>query len=481
MGAVNSKHLVFFLVILSLFMISCQDNLQQTEHKTVREPVVAGTWYAGDYTTLKNNIETFLARAEDKNIENLKALIVPHAGHSYSGQVAAEAFKQITEDYETVIILGPSHKYPLKGVSILNVTHYKTPLGEIKLSDKVKEMLNEPVIESQPDAHANEHSIEIELPFLQKQLDDFELIPILVGSADVNALVELIEKYSDEKTLIVISVDLSHYHSYDEANELDSYSINTILNLSIENLQNCEIDAPWAIATLMYLSQKNNWKPKLLDYKNSGDVTGDKTRGVVGYASIAFYKEGMGEQDKEFLLKLARQTLNSYVKEKNIPVVKESSISKELLEEKGCFVTLEKQENLRGCIGHIFPKEALYKCIIDNAVNAAVNDRRFWPVTEDELDDIEVEVSVLSVPKTLKFSSSEDLLSKLTPLKHGVVLNYGFRQSTYLPQVWEQIPEKETFLSSLCMKGGSKADCWKEPDVEIETYTANVFSESEFS
>lgn len=226
----------------------------------------------------------------------------------------------------------------------------------------------------------------------------------------------------------------------------------------------------------MELAQRNGWHGKIIDYKNSGDTAGDKSR-VVGYSSIIFYEETINKQEMDFLLDLARKTLTSYVKEKKVPVLDEKELSRNLLNVQGCFVTLEKHGNLRGCIGDILPERELYKCVIANAVNAAVNDLRFNPVTEDELKDIEIEISMLTVPKKLKYSSWQDLLDKLTPLRDGIVLKSSNSQSTYLPQVWEQIPDKEDFLSYLCRKAGLNTDCWKDPKTEIFVYNAIVFEE----
>lgn len=477
------KHLIIVtLVIILFFIIISKTNFKdlKKDEKVVRKTVFSGTWYPGTKDELNSVVDTYFNNVEQQEINGeVKAIILPHAGYVYSGQVAATGVKHANGKYNTVILLGPSHRHPLRGVSILDITHYETPLGEIRISKKVKDMLKEDIIKTDPDAHAQEHSLEIELPFLQKHLGDFELIPILVGPVDINKFTEILLKYYDDKTLIVVSADLSHYHSYDEAVELDTYCLNTIQNLDINGLDNCEIDAPWAIAALMLIANKKNWKNKVLMYKNSGDVTGDKSR-VVGYSSVAFYEETISENDKEFLLKLARSTVENYLKDKKVPVVDESKLSSQCLEVKGCFVTLEKNNQLRGCIGDILPQEKLYKCVIDNAISAAVNDRRFIPVKYDELKDINIEISILSVPEPLDFNSPEDLLNKLAPNKDGCVLQYNNKGATYLPSVWKQIPNKETFLSSLCQKSKNNPDCWKQDGLKIDIYHTLEFAEEGF-
>ena len=502
------KHIYISLALSLLFLIIFANKPANniSKMKKIREPVVAGSWYPGDKVTLKAAVKKYLDNVKKAELNGtIKAVIVPHAGYRFSGQVAAAAFKQLNNNYETVILMGPSHAYPLNDASILNVTHYKTPLGEIPLSKKVKGILKEDLIKTVPEADAQEHSLEIELPFLQETLTNFELIPILVGNIDPNKFKQVLLKQIDDKTLIVVSVDLSHYHPYSEAKQLDSYSINRILNLDSKGIFDAEIDAPWAVSTLLEIAKEKNWKPVLLYYANSGDITGDKSA-VVGYSAIAFVeqhekdknnekikifssiksmkyflynekKELLTKEEQKTLLKLARETIETYLKTGKKPSVSKTKLTPNLKKVQGCFVTLNKNPGLRGCIGHILPQEELYKCVMDNAVSAAVSDPRFNPVKYDELKDIKIEISVLTVPQKLKFSSGEDLKNKLRPMIDGVILKKEWHQSTYLPQVWEQLPNKEEFLTSLCVKGGMNPNHWQDKSTEVNIYQAFVFEE----
>lgn len=447
-------------------------------HKYVRAPVVAGSWYPGDRTRLNATVAAYLDKAERRSLPGrVRAVIVPHAGYAYSGQVDADGFKQIDSSYRTVILLGTSHHYPLEGLEVTNYTDYETPLGLVKVSAKTKDLFKSGMARNIPEADAKEHSIEIELPFLQEMLGQFELMPIIVGMVDANEFLQVLNKQIDDETLVVVSVDLSHYHPYDDALKLDNATINNIMHLDSNAIFSREIDSEWAVSTLLLLAKQNGWTPHLVKYTNSGDVSGDKSS-VVGYAAIAFTEnQGLSSDEQEFLLQLARKTLESYVTDKKVPVLDEQKLPSSLTREQGCFVTLNKQGRLRGCIGHILPQEALYKCVIDNAVNAAVHDSRFNPVASDELKDIKVEISVLTIPKQLQFSSGDDLKNKLVALRDGVVLNSGWHQSTYLPQVWEDLPDKEDFLSTLCEKGGANANCWKDTSTAVYTYQAQVFAE----
>ncbi|MBW2988305.1 AmmeMemoRadiSam system protein B, partial [Candidatus Woesearchaeota archaeon] len=433
---------------------------QTPKRVVIRPPAVAGTWYPGTQQALENTVAGFLNSSRHK-LTHLKALIVPHAGYRFSGIVAGQGYSVVPPGFSKVVVIGLSHHYPFTGISIFNGTHYQTPLGLVKVSRDVWKLLSEDGVAYYPQAHKNEHSIEIQLPFLQRVLGEFELVPILTSRTDPKWLASLVEGLIDERTLVVVSTDLSHYKPYDTANMIDNNSIEAILELNITKFWK-EGDAcnKIGVLTIMQIAKDLGWKPVLISYKNSGDTYGDKARGVVGYASIAFVKEGLTQDEQQFLLKFSRDTLESIYNKSVRVSVDESKLSPALKQKQGCFVTLNKHGMLRGCIGHILPQEELWKCVRDNTINAALYDRRFEPVTQEELGDIEIEISVLSVPQPLNYTNAEDLLSKLRPNIDGVVLQYNGRGATYLPQVWEQLPDKQVFLSKLCLKSGSPSDCW---------------------
>ncbi len=442
--------------------------------KRMREPAVAGSFYPADKNDLERMLTEFLNDAKEENFGKVKGLVVPHAGYIYSGSVAAKSYKQLY-GADTVIIIVPSHHVRFKGASVPNYTHYKTPLGEIKISDKAKDLIKEDLIVSLDEVHKKEHSVEVQLPFLQKVLGNFEILPIVTGDINPQQLANILLKYIDNNTVIIASSDLSHYYPYERAVKLDSICIEAIPHLDFENMDRCEACGKIPILTLMYISKELKLAGSLIDYKNSGDTVGTR-ESVVGYAAIAFF-EGVDDEEQQFLLNLSRLTLEEFIKNGNVPSVDERDLSERLKRVQGCFVTLEKHGMLRGCIGHIIPQKPLYKCVIENTINAAINDRRFVPVGEDELKDIEIEISVLSLPKKVEFKDSSDLISKLTPLKDGVVIREGSHQATYLPQVWDQFDTKESFLYHLCLKAGLSEDCWKSRSIEIETYSAQVFKE----
>ncbi|RMF54982.1 AmmeMemoRadiSam system protein B [Candidatus Woesearchaeota archaeon] len=490
------------IILLLMVLLGCQTQVVE-EKKVVRESAIAGSWYPNSEEEINKTLSNYFNNVEDAGLENIKAIIVPHAGWRFSGRVAAAAFKQLVQhkkDYNTVLILGPSHTSSFDGASIPNATHYETPLGLVKVSDKTKQLLAEPLFNSYNEAHKKEHSIEIELPFLQYALSNFEIIPVLIGPRttvdEINSIASTLKKYVDNNTLIVVSSDFTHYgprYGYipftenvsDNIKFLDSLAIDRIKAKDAEGFAEflsetgATICGRHAVLALLFMLQGEDITPQLISYDTSGNITGDY-KNSVSYVSMVFTepkKEPLTKDEQEFLLKLARDTLNYYYGLGEKPVIDESELSPNLKKIQGCFTTLNKNYNLRGCIGHILPQEELYKCVMDNVISAAVNDRRFLPVRADELDDIKIEISVLSVPEPLEFSSGEDLKNKLRPLVDGVVLRNGMRQSTYLPQVWEQLPDKELFLTSLCKKGGMREDCWKDTSTKVSTYQAFVFEE----
>jgi|WetSurMetagenome_2_1015567.scaffolds.fasta_scaffold34839_2 MEMO1 family protein len=430
----------------------------------IRKPYCAGSWYSDDPSELAEELDKYLSRVKNENL-NVKAIIVPHAGYMYSGQTASYSFKQLNEKTEKVFVLGTAHRYPLKGASISDYDYYNSPLGKIKVSDDVKNILKEKCIVSIDEADYEEHSIEIEIPFLQRVLGKFELIPIIVGSVDSKEFSDVLEKYFDEKTVIVASVDLSHFHSYDEAKKLDNYSIECILNLNADGIKQAEIDSPYAIMALLELAKRKKWKVKLLDYKNSGDIISDKSR-VVGYSAIAFYEEASGtftKEERELMEKIAKQAVETYILEDK--KIKYENVPESFKKRLACFVTLTDAVDLRGCIGTIEPVDKLFQSIIDNAISAATRDPRFTPVTKKELKGLKYEVSVLSEPIEIYFSAQEKLFDKIKD--KGVIISKSGSRSVYLPQVWEHFTSPESFLSSLCRKAGLSSGEWKEKGMKF--------------
>jgi len=471
----------------------------------VREAAVAGLFYPGNPRDLNNAIDYCLAHARPEAVGDLKAVICPHAGYQFSGPTAAYAYKLLAgRDIKTVILLAPSHYAAFRGAYVTEADVYRTPLGDVPISPKTAELAKCPPFTRKMDGFVQrpgwwqespakapppgqdrpdtwEHSGEVQVPFLQKVLKTFDLIPVVFGDVDPAAVAKALADKLDDKTIIVASSDLSHYHPYDEARALDQQCIQRILHLET-SLNPESACGAGPILTVIHLARQKGWKPKLLDYRNSGDTSGNKTGGVVGYTAIAFFgpqDERFNREERKQLIGLARQTLTELLTTGHFPAVDTSKLPPKFLEKSGCFVTLTKHGQLRGCIGHIIAQEPLYKAVMDCAKSAALDDHRFPPVGKDELKDIEIEISVLTAPQPLAFSSPDDLLAKLQPHKDGVVLQVMGRGSTYLPQVWAQIPDKVMFLNTLAEKAGCPADAWRQPGTQVFIYHVEAFHEKE--
>lgn len=294
------------LVMALALVVGCESNSRSGESdptsrkiEKVREPAVAGRFYPGDKAKLAKMIDGFLAQVRGEEVPKLRALISPHAGYIYSGPTAAYAYKQlIGKDIRTAIVLAPSHTARFQGASIPDADAYRTPLGLVEISRVADELAKaKPFVRApkcrlrggrQGTPHTVEHSLEVQLPFLQKVLKKFQLVPVVFGQVDPKAVAEKLADRLDEKTILIASSDLSHYKPYEAAIRTDRRCIDAIRALNAKGIQPEHACGRGPILTLMHLAKAKGWKVRLLDYRNSGDTAGDKS-GVVGYAAIAFY------------------------------------------------------------------------------------------------------------------------------------------------------------------------------------------------
>ena len=469
------------VLIMSLF------NCQADDKPVIRKPAVAGQFYSGNPDELKTEVEKYLAHGK-KLKEYPQLLISPHAGHVYSGALAGLGFAAISPAIERVILIGPTHRVPFNGIAVSGADYFETPLGKIPLDKKlIAKLLKSNLVSVNDKAHEPEHCLEVQLPFLQVALKSFTLVPLLMHAVDEQEAAELLNPFIDDKTILVSSSDFAHVYDYNECKGLDKQSIETILSGNINGpIQACG-EVP--IRVMMRIAKMRNLKPVLLDARNSQDITGQIGGGyVVGYASIVYLSEtndpsgekeksepssDLSKGDKEYMLALAREALEKAVRGEKPPSPdKVPGSAKPVC---GCFVTLTKGGNLRGCIGYIEGIKPLYQAIIDNAKNAALGDPRFPNVTADELKSIKVEVSVLTKPEPFSYNGTDDLLRKIEPGVDGIILKKGYRQSTFLPQVWDQLPDKKEFLEHLAMKAGLDRNEWK--NAEYKKYRAIHFEE----
>ncbi|HQP10845.1 MAG TPA: AmmeMemoRadiSam system protein B [Candidatus Omnitrophota bacterium] len=478
-----------------------------SDRPQIKKPNVSGQFYDANPQKLSAQIDKFIANAAVIPSERkIAVLISPHAGYIYSGGVAAYGFKAASaRPYKTILVLAPSHHVGFDGISVWEKGGFETPLGTVGVDEDFAGKLlaaNENFY-FEPRAFAQEHALEVEIPFLQRTFKDFKIVPIVMGQPSLRLLEHFAEALDGiigdrDDVLIVVSTDLSHYHDDAFARKMDARTINAIKNLNIEQLwEECQLRTMEmcgfmpVTGALLYARRKGLRDVDVLHYANSGDVSGDKD-GVVGYASIVVYgnddvpKEALGDKNadeiseltaeqKKRLMYIARTTVEAFVRDGKEIDFKEND--PRLLEKEGAFVTIHRHDQLRGCIGNIIGRQPLYLTVRDMAIAAASSDPRFSPVTSKELKDIEIEISVLSKPRAIKDASAIVLGT------HGVIVSQGpWHSGVFLPQVATETGwTKEEFLSELCsQKAHLPRDAWKDPRTKIEIFSAEVFSERNF-
>ena len=492
---------ILFALIISIYLFSIF-NPGNLYAEKIREAAKAGSWYPADPERIREDIAALTRQAQKSDIQipsnkRLRALILPHAGYRYSGWTAAHAVFVLSErQFYKVILLGPDHYVGLRNGAISDVAAYRTPLGMVKLHPDARKLRNQSEF-FQPSSVSdrNEHSLEMVLLFLQYFLGDFELIPIVAGPTQTGRFAASLKSILDDNTLLVVSSDLSHFLSYSEAVEKDKQTIDWIMNRDASGFAKRENRACGAIplSILIHMAKQHNWQPVMLHYSNSGDTSGDRSR-VVGYAAIAFFGDQpmqskattsrqFSEEQGQVLVQLARQTL-MHEMGKSIPPDKSESIKKHLQDQSynshcGTFVTLKIDDQLRGCIGNLTANEPLSEGVRRNAINAAFHDPRFPPLTERELEKVDIEVSILTEPQPLEYVDGEDLISKLRVNVDGVIIRKGHASATFLPQVWEQLPDPEDFLEHLCLKAGLSSNDWRNSKLDVLTYQVQYFEEPE--
>jgi len=449
--------------------------------QTIRPAAVAGLFYPDNPIELKHAITDLLAHARATKLTCApKALIVPHAGYIYSGAVAASAYARLGElrgRIRRVVLLGPTHRVYVRGLALPEADRFATPLGEVPLDRAGMQRLSGlPQVTLSAAAHQLEHSLEVQLPFLQQVLGDFQLLPLAVGEATAAEVAEVLEAvWGGDETLIVISSDLSHFLPDAVARKVDGETVDAILALNSQ-LNHEQACGATPINGLLLAARQHGLHPVVLDVCNSSDTAGDPGR-VVGYAAFAFQSEIEADQPEDekgaTLLKLARaeiaqrfgQTLSALP---NTPWLAAPGAS---------FVTLTRHGELRGCIGTLEAHRPLSVDVRENAVAAAFRDPRFMPLSRAEFDDIRVEVSLLSPAEALAADDEASALAALRPHIDGVVFEYRHFRSTFLPQVWEQLPEPAEFLAQLKRKAGLPVDFWAE-GVRLSRYTVSKWKET---
>ena len=485
------------LIAILIMMTSCKG---QTREPVVRPATQADRFYTGDPKELSKEVDSLLAM-HNSEYNNVAAIIVPHAGYYFSGNVAASAYMTLDtkKPYKRIFLLGPSHHEWLDGASVNSeADYYATPLGQVKVDREMAQQLidADSVFTYKPSAHESEHCLEVQLPFLQRRFEEVPpIVPIIISTNDYHKLkrmAEVLKPYFTDENLFVISSDFSHYPTYDDACEVDAITgkaietgdvvafiraIETNAQRGIRNLATSAC-GEFAIITLMMMLD-DSYSVKHIMYQNSGDIDDHDHSRVVGYHSFAILRSGqtrtntdfvLSVEDKKMLKDIALQSIKDSLNGKSesvrvSPLQKYPMLSKKC----GAFVSLHKHGRLRGCIGHFGEDYPLHEIVAEMARAAAFEDPRFMPVTRDELDDIDIEISVLTPMRRIQS------LDEFQLHRHGIYIKKGRRSGTFLPQVADEVNwTKEEFVGHCSQdKAGLGWDGWR--DAELYVYEAIVF------
>ncbi len=477
---------ISIVLAILLMMNSCNG---QTREPVVRPATQANRFYEGNAQRLSQEVDSFLTLHQGRSgSQQVAALIVPHAGYYYSGNVAASAYMTLDpkKQYKRIFLLGPSHHEWLNGASVnTEADYYATPLGNVRVDRETAEKLTmaDSVFFYRPEAHDREHCLEVQLPFLQRRLGDVPpIVPIIISTNDFQKLkrmADALKPYFTDENLFIISSDFSHYPTYEDACEVDARTGKAIESGSVERfIETIEANArsgklnlatsacgEFAIVTLMLMLDRQ-YEVKHLMYQNSGDIGDTDHSRVVGYHSFAILRGeektfSLSDEEKRMLKTIAYESIKERLKVKDIPST--------LHQKCGAFVSLHKHGRLRGCIGHFGEDTPLYEIVAEMARAAAFEDPRFTPVSREELDDIDIEISVLTPMRRIQSLDEFELH------RHGIYIRKGYRSGTFLPQVADEVNwTKEEFVGHCSQdKAGLGWDGWK--DAELYVYEAIVF------
>ena len=451
-----------------------------------KKTTFAGTFYPESLDELNKLLESY--KEEVTTEYRTKAIIVPHAGYAYSGHAAMAGF-QYLEPSENIFIIAPSHHENFNNIALPEYTFFETPIGNLEVNNKLIEEIAEkfPCLIAN-EIFENEHSIEVQLPFIQnlffphkqsaaefvKNLKKIgkkiRIVPILVGKCDYRLISDLISTYW-ENSSFVISSDLSHFYTQQQCRQIDTYTATIIETGKIDFLEQHQACGLTCIKGLVDFANNNECSMIRAEMYNSGDISPDKDK-VVGYGSWFLYTDSRNnfieQYYSKYVITAARASIIASINEEEFIPHKIPSV---LTQFGASFVTLKLDGKLRGCIGSIYPTKPLILDIIDNAKNAGFQDPRFEPLKIEELEKLEVSVSILSSIEKIDFKDEKDLLSKIYP--HGIILAERDKRAVYLPIVWEQLPDKEIFLNSLKEKAGLPPDYFSRT---IEAYKFSAVS-----
>ena len=499
--------LLFFAFSL-VIAVACQAG---REGNDIRPPAVAGKFYPESAAVLKLAIEKFMQDALPAQTKEPLAIVVPHAGYIYSGQICADGYSQVRRGaYDVVVILGTNHTEPgLRKIALYPGDGFRTPLGIAPVDKEAVAAL----IAADPDCaadkrpHSREHSVEVQVPFIQVLFPKAKIIPVIVGEADPALAgrfgAALAKVLAGRRAVIVASSDLSHYPSAEDANVVDKKTLEAIASLDtaalrttvrtqeasrVRGLDTCACGEAPIMAAMAAARAMGATVGQVVSYAHSGDLPIGERERVVGYGAVVFAarresaktagtaastsaNRDLTPADKKALLALARETISRFLTVQMVPLPR--ALSPVAMEQRGVFVTLKKDGNLRGCIGRMTPDRPLATMVGAMALQAAFQDPRFRPVTLEEVPKLEIEISVLTPMKPV--SGPDEIVVG----RDGVLLQKGERSAVFLPQVApEQGWKRDEMLDNLSRKAGLPEKAWRE-GTRFSTFQALVFSEAD--
>ncbi|HLF59318.1 MAG TPA: AmmeMemoRadiSam system protein B [Alphaproteobacteria bacterium] len=447
---------------------------------TVRPAAVAGYFYPGNASELDQTVKRLLAAvpgAADDQVP--KAMIAPHAGYVYSGPVAATAYARLAparERIKRVVLMGPAHRVAFRGLAVPSADAFVTPLGSVPVNrEAIAKLLTLPQVTVSDEAHADEHSLEVHLPFLQAVLADFSIVPFVAGAAGVEEVAQALDLlWGGPETLIVISSDLSHYLDYRSARRIDAATTQAIERLRPADIGHDQACGRIPITGLLALAQRHGLVCRTMDVRNSGDTAGTKDR-VVGYGSYLFFEPGpserLRERHGETLLEVSKASITHGLRHGRALSVPAQEFAAELRENGACFITLKIGGKLRGCVGSPQAWRPLIEDVAENAFRAAFADSRFKPLAHEEWPQVDLSISVLTPPVPIPCTCESELVRAIRPNIDGVILADEQRRGLFLPAVWEALPDPAEFVRQLKRKAGLPPDHWG-PNTRAFRFTA---------
>jgi AmmeMemoRadiSam system protein B/AmmeMemoRadiSam system protein A len=504
------------MMMIFVLCLACRSasNADSDPEVNVRPAAAAGRFYPADAGHLKLAIQKFIEDSLPTAVIKPIAIIVPHAGYIFSGQISADGFRTAAkEQYELVVILGTNHTAPgFDKIALYSPGAFRTPLGAVPIDEVAANALmkEDRNCVARADVHQREHSVEVQVPFVQVLFPGSKILPVIVGSQDVATCTRfgqaLAKVLKGRRALIVASSDLSHYPVYEDAVIADRQFLESVVKLDpnavasagqailargMADLSTAACGQAPIMSALAAAKALGASRGIVVSYANAGDcAVGDRSK-TVGYGAVVFdagkgssnvealkkpndsYPTGpLQNSDRKSLLKFARQTLERYFATETVPLARK--LAPILQRPQGAFVTLKKHGTLRGCIGHMIPDTPLGQTVGAMAMEAAFDDQRFNQLQPDEMQDLEIEVSVLT-PWT-PVARAEDIVIG----RDGVVIRKEGHSAVFLPQVAvEQKWDRPTLLTNLCRKAGLPPDAWKN-GAQFLVFQADVFSEGEY-